>query len=111
MLLSTASSKISLNGQHGRRICHARGLRQGDPLSPLLFVIVMEALNSMFSRAEDRSLLRPLNLKAVPYRISLNADDVVVFLQPTTAELSVAKSILACFEGATGLATNLKSAP
>lgn len=61
----------------------------------------------MFSRAEDRSLLRPLNLKAVPYRISLNADDVVVFLQPTTAELSVAKSILACFEGATGVATNL----
>jgi hypothetical protein len=30
-ILSTASTKILLNGVPGRRICHARGLRQGDP--------------------------------------------------------------------------------
>jgi hypothetical protein len=33
-ILSTASTKILLNGQLGRRIYHARGLCQGDPLSP-----------------------------------------------------------------------------
>lgn len=31
VLLSTASSRIVLNGDHGQRICHARGLRQGIP--------------------------------------------------------------------------------
>jgi hypothetical protein len=77
VLLSTASSKVAINGQHSDRICHARGLRQGDPLAPLLFVIVMEVLNAMFSVPERKLLLSPLNLRVVPYRVSLYADDVV----------------------------------
>jgi hypothetical protein len=77
VLLSTASNKVAINGQHSHRICHARGLRQGDPLSPLLFVIVMEVLNAMFSVPERKLVLSPLNLRVVPYRVSLYADDVV----------------------------------
>jgi hypothetical protein len=40
--LRTATTRISVNGVPGRQIMHARGLRQGDPLSPLLFVLTME---------------------------------------------------------------------
>lgn len=43
ILLSTASTRVLLNGRPGDRITHARGLRQGDPISPMLFIIVMEA--------------------------------------------------------------------
>jgi len=61
IILSTASTKILLNGQPGRRICHARGLRQGDPLSPMLFVLVMEVLNRLLLWAKQQLLLTPLH--------------------------------------------------
>jgi hypothetical protein len=49
--------KVLLNGDPGQRICHARGLRQGDPLSPLLFILVMEVLGAMFRKADNCGLL------------------------------------------------------
>lgn len=54
IILSSSSIKILLNGHPGRRICHARGLRQGDPLSPMLFVLVMEVLNHFLKWVEQR---------------------------------------------------------
>ena len=38
ILLSTASTRVMLNGEPGPPIWHRRGLRQQDPLSPTLFV-------------------------------------------------------------------------
>jgi hypothetical protein len=42
-----------MNGTPGDRICHARGLRQGDPLSPMLFLLVMEVPNALIRKAES----------------------------------------------------------
>jgi len=51
-MLRSTSTKVLVNGRTGQRIYHARGLRQGDPLSPFLFVIVMEVLNSLIIEAD-----------------------------------------------------------
>jgi hypothetical protein len=56
-ILSSASTRIILNGQPGDQIRHRRGLRQGDPLSPMLFVLVMDVLNSLFCKARELGLL------------------------------------------------------
>lgn len=105
LILSSASTKIILNGSPGRRICHARGLRQGDPLSPLLFVIAMEALNALIRTAENSSVLGPLDCK-VKERAFFYADDMVFFVAPKQQDLVIAKVILEIFGQASGLRTN-----
>lgn len=82
LILSTASTRILLNGRLGERICHARGLRQGDPLSPMLFVLTMEVLNALILQAEQEQLFSPLGSSAITFRASFYADDMVIFSKP-----------------------------
>jgi hypothetical protein len=50
-LLSTASTRVLLNGSPGARVANRHGLRQGDPLIPQLFILVMEFLHFMLEKA------------------------------------------------------------
>lgn len=92
-LLST-STCILLNGEPGDTIFHRRVLRQGDPLSPMLFIIVMDVLNSLFAKAENEGLLQPLSRRVAGQRLSLYADDVALFIIPVEDELQITKDIL-----------------
>lgn len=103
-MLRTASTKVTVNGRPGRRIRHMRGLRQGDMLSPLLFVIVMEILNELIAEAK---VLTPLLGNAIRFRASVYADDMVIFLVPCAEDFICIKEILEVFAGASGLQTNL----
>ena len=85
-ILATASTRILFNGQPGRRICHARGLRQGDPLSPMLFVLVTEVLNLLLLWVEQKQLLTPVS-GIIGSRVSLYADDLVIFVAPAEEDL------------------------
>jgi hypothetical protein len=106
-LLSSASTKVLLNGAPGDRVCHAHGLRQGDPLSPMLFLLVMEVLSATFRWAESWSLEQQLGSCPIPHRVSLYADHMVFFLALLHQELQLACVILHIFEGASGLGCNI----
>jgi retron-type reverse transcriptase len=106
LLLRSSSTRVLINGRAGEAFLHGRGLRQGDPLSPLLFIIVMDVLAAMFRAAERVGVLTDLAARGVKYCVSLYADDVVVFSRPEDGELSSIRQILHTFDAASGLHVN-----
>jgi hypothetical protein len=83
-------------------------LRQGDPLSPLLFVLAFDPLQHIIAKATDLNLLSKLGSKAARFRASLYVDDAAVFIKPTLKDISSMAQILCNFGEATGLRTNLQ---
>ena len=106
ILLSTASTMILVNGLPGRRIKHVRGLRQGDPISPQFFVMIMEVLTLLVRRAEEEGLLSTLSGSTSMQRISIFADDVALFVKPLRQDLETVQLILNAFGEASGLKVN-----
>ena len=88
---------------------HQRGLRQGDPLSPMLFILVMDVLCHIINKVVKQNMLQPLARRALRHRISLYADDVVLFLRPS-ADIEITLDILQLFGTASGHTTNLQKA-
>jgi hypothetical protein len=86
---------------------HCRCVRQGHPLSPMLFLLAMELLHRLFKKAHEAGLLGKINLDCEAFRVSLYADDAVVFIKPTAQDLEVTNYILELFSEASGLAINM----
>jgi hypothetical protein len=106
-LLGTSSSKILINGQTTREIRHARGLRQGDPLSLLLFILAIDPLHRIIETAAQQGILQPVLLRAANLQCSLYADDAAIFAEPNATELDHLQRILHFFGECSGLKVNI----
>jgi hypothetical protein len=108
-LLASSTTQVMLNGLRGDVIVHRRGLYQGDPLSPMLFIIVMDVLGYLLSKAEEDGLLQELSSRHRYNRISIYADGVAIFLHPSSSDIAATLEILGLFGAALGLHNNIRN--
>jgi hypothetical protein len=107
-ILSSGTSSIILNGVPGKVFHYRRGVRQGDPLSPLLFVLVADLLQSIVNKAKDMCLLRlPLNVGySTDFPIIQYVGDTLLIMEACSHQLLVLKALLNTFVNSTGLKVN-----
>lgn len=105
--LSIATSHVILNG-NPRKIIHCkRGLRKGDPLSPLLFVLLADVLQSCINHAMTMHRLSlPIASAACTEFPIIQYDDDILIIMKAVNQLLVMKSILDNFHMSTGLKVN-----
>jgi hypothetical protein len=105
-ILVSSSSSVLLNGVPGKPFICKRGVRQGDPLSPLLFVEGADLLQSLVNQAYDGgSLSAPIPVRG-KYPIIQYADDTIIVLHAIRSELEKFREILQNYAAFSGLKVN-----
>jgi hypothetical protein len=107
-ILGSASTSVLLNGVLGKSVNYRRGLRQGDPMSPLLFVLSADFLQCVINRAHSMGLLQlPIpSYEHARFPIIQYADDIIILLKASQMQLLCLKSILEAFAQSTRLRVN-----
>lgn len=106
MIFSTSS--ILLNGVPGKFFHCKRGVRQGNPLSPLLFVLAADLLQSIVNKEKDMGMLKLPRQQDYGWDspIVQYADDIIMILEACPRQLLFLNAILNSFTVLIGLMVN-----
>jgi len=109
MCVESVDYFVLVNGTQVSPIIPGRGLRQGDPLSPYLFIICAEGLSSLIRDAEIRGVLTVTKVCRQAPSVShlLFANDCFLFFIANEDQAHVMKNILSTYELASGQAIRL----
>ena len=98
--VTSVSFAIIINGQPSKTFKPQRGLRQGEPLSPYLFLISADVLSSLIFKAQENNLIQGIKIAKEAPMIShlFFADDNLIFYRATIKEAQVIKTIIDQYE-------------
>ncbi|CAL1410226.1 unnamed protein product [Linum trigynum] len=107
--LKTASFSVLMNGTPSGYFAPSRGLRQGDPLSPLLFAICTEGFAALLNKAISEKRLEGVKVAPRDPRIShlFFTDDSYLFLRGSLQECENLIVVLNEYEELSGQRVNL----
>lgn len=99
---------INVNGERSSYFKTSRGLRQGDPLSPLLFNLIADALGVLLDKAVNKGHISGVLGELIPGGIShiQYADDTIIMIDGSDTSIRNLKLVLYCFEWLSGLKIN-----
>ncbi|GAU48064.1 hypothetical protein TSUD_404920 [Trifolium subterraneum] len=109
MCVISVNYSVLMNCDRVGPISPGRGLRQGDPLSPYLFILVTEGLTALIHQAVGRGDLHGVRICRGAPEVShlLFADDCFLFCRANVAEVNEFMRILHTYEQASGQEINL----
>lgn len=94
--LTSSSFSVLWNGAPGQPFSPQRGLRQGCPMSPYLFVLCLERLTSAIQNAVNTKAWKPINISrggpGIAYMFF--ADDMLLCAEASMAQITTIKHIL-----------------
>ncbi|XP_019172478.1 PREDICTED: uncharacterized protein LOC109167861 [Ipomoea nil] len=108
LCVTTVSYSFMINGAHSTSITPTRGLRQGDPLSPYLFIICAEGLSLLLQQVQNRGLIHGCRVArgAPPISHLFFTDDSLLFFRANRHEASEIKNCLQLYESLSGQKVN-----
>ena len=94
--VSTVSFSVLINGGKTKQFNPSRGLRQGDPLSPYLFILCQEVLSRFIDKEHAASNIRgvKMNVRGPDFTNVMFADDIMLFSKATCKDVLILNSCL-----------------
>ncbi|KAJ0855327.1 putative RNA-directed DNA polymerase [Helianthus annuus] len=108
-ILSSARASVLVNGVPTFEFKCGKGMRQGDPISPFLFIMVMESLSCLIDKAEEVGVFSGIRLPNDGPKLShlFFADDALIIGEWMESNAFNIIRILRCFHVCSGLKINL----
>jgi hypothetical protein len=106
--VTTVRYMVKFNGTLLDAFSPSRGLRQGDPLSPFLFLFVADGLSALLQREVGNQDIEPIRIcrRAPGVSHLLFADDSLLFFKATVAQANRVRLVLDSYENSTGQLIN-----
>ncbi|XP_060969549.1 uncharacterized protein LOC133036814 [Cannabis sativa] len=108
--ISTATFQFNLNDKVVGNVNPTRGIRQGDPLSPYLFLLCAEGFSSLLHQQERNNAIVGFKVarRAPPISHLLFANDSFLFCKASISSCNTIKEVLHLYERATGQKVNFQ---
>ena len=102
--VTTPSFSVLINGKPFGNIYPTRGIHQGDPLSPYLFLLCVERFTSLLAKAEMEGCIQGVSICRRAPKISnlIFADDSMLFCRATNSDVAMINEVLQNYASASG---------